>query len=188
MSSHISDILRVQLCLGARVGEVCGLMAEEFERDVSGLLLWNLPSARSKNGSSRLTPIVGLALETIEPRLKAASEGDGRLFAAISGTSPSAALVGQAIIRRRGRAPIAEFRSHDLRRTVATEMAKLGVPLDLIATVLGPKAGEPETRVLRKHYVHNQFVDRKTAALGQWDRRLRQILAGEAGRVVAFRA
>jgi hypothetical protein len=59
MSSHISDILRVQLCLGARVGEVCGLMAEEFERDVSGLLLWNLPSARSKNGSSRLTPIVG---------------------------------------------------------------------------------------------------------------------------------
>jgi integrase len=154
MSSHISDILRVQLCLGARAGEICGMMAEEFGRDVSGLLLWNLPSPRSKNGSSRMTPIVGVALETIEPRLKAANEGDGRLFVAVSETSPSAALVGQAIIRRRGRAPIAEFRSHDLRRTVATEMAKLGVPLDLIATVLGQKAGEPETRVLRKHYVH----------------------------------
>jgi hypothetical protein len=65
-------------------------------------------------------------------------------------------------------------------------MAKLELPLELVATVLGQKTGEPETRVLRKHYIHNQFVDRKTHALSQWDRRLRSILAGEAGKVVAF--
>ena len=57
MPSHVSDILQVQLSLGARVGEVCGLMAEEFERDGSSLLLWNLPATRSKNGSNRVTPI-----------------------------------------------------------------------------------------------------------------------------------
>ena len=93
--------------------------------------------------------------------------------------------MGQAIIGRRSRAPIAEFRSHDLRRTVATEMAKLGLPLDLVATVLGQEAGGGETRILRKHYIHDQFVDRKADALAQWDRRLRAILAGEAGKVVA---
>jgi integrase len=190
MPSHISDILRVQLCLGARVGEVCGLMAVEMEHDSSGLLLWNLPATRSKNGSGRVTPIVGLALKIIEPRLKAASEGDGRLFASLSRTSPNAALVGQAIIRRRTRAPIAEFQSHDLRRTVATEMAKLGLPLDLVATVLGQKAGADVsgTRVLRKHYIHDPFIDRKTQALAKWDRRLRHILAGEGGKVVALRS
>ena len=139
MSFHISDILRVQLCLGARVGEICGMMAEELERDDAGLVLWNLPATRSKNGSSRITPIIGLALEIIEPRLKAASEGDGRLFASLSGTSPSAALVGQAIIRRRSRAPIAEFRSHDLRRTTATEMAKLGHAARRRRHRVGPK-------------------------------------------------
>ena len=95
-------------------------------------------------------------------------------------------LVGHAIIARRERTPVAEFSSHDLRRTVATEMAKLGLPLDLVATVLGQEAGGGETRVLRKHYVHNQFVDRKTHALAAWNRRLREILAGEAGKVVAF--
>jgi integrase len=186
MPSHIADIIKLQLCLGARVGEVCGMMAEELKRDDAGHVLWILPATRSKNGSSRITPIKGLALEIIEPRWKAAGEGDGPLFASLSGTTPRANIVGTAIIVRRRRTPIASFTSHDLRRTVATEMAKLGLPLDLVATVLGQEAGGGETRVLRKHYVHDQFVDRKTGALAQWDRRLRSILAGEAGNVVAL--
>jgi integrase len=115
--------------------------------------------------------------------LKAAN--DGRLFASRAGTSPNAGLVGKAIRARRSRMPIAEFRSHDLRRTVATEMAKLGLPLETVALTLGhqAKAGE---RTLQKHYVHDEFVDRKTHALATWDRRLRTILTGEAGKVVAF--
>jgi integrase len=198
MPSNIADILKLQLCLGARVGEVCGMMAEELERDDAGRMLWILPATRSKNGSSRTTPIVGLALEIIEPRLKAAGEGDGLLFASLSGTTPRANIVGSAIIVRRQRMPVAPFTSHDLRRTVATEMAKLGLPLDLVATVLGQEAGGAETRVLRKHYIHNQFIYRKMRALTAWDRRLRSILAGEgeksegetgeSGRVIALRS
>jgi integrase len=183
MPSHVADILKLQLCLGARAGEICGMTSKELERDDAGHMLWLLPAARSKNGSNRITPILGLPLEIIERRA-----GDGPLFVSPGGTHSNASMVGHAIIARRERTPVAEFSSHDLRRTVATEMAKLGLPLELIATVLGQKAGEPETRVLRKHYVHDQFVDRKAAALGQWDQKLRSILAGEAGKVVALRA
>ena len=182
--AHIADILKLQLCLGARVGEVCGITAEELEHDGSNRLLWNLPAARSKNGSARTTPIVGLALEILEPRLKA-----GRLFVSESGTPQTSSLVGMAIIARRARTPIAHFSSHDLRRTVATEMAKLGLPLDLIATVLGHEAGGgSETRTLRKHYVHDDFVDRKATALAKWDRRLRAVLTGEDDKVIPLRA
>jgi integrase len=175
--AHIADILKLQLCLGARVGEVCGMVAEELEHDGSDRLLWNLPAARSKNGSGRVTPIAGLALEILEPRLK--TTNDGRLFVSESGTPQTGSLVGMAIISRRARAPIAHFSSHDLRRTTATGMAKLGLPLDLIATVLGHEAGGgSETRTLRKHYVHDPFIDRKAHALAAWDRRLRTILTG----------
>ena len=185
MPAPIADILKLQLCLGARVGEVSGMTAEELEHDGSDRLLWNLPAARSKNGSSRTTPIVGLALEILQPRLKTT----GRLFVSDSGTPQTGGLVGMAIIARRARAPIAHFSSHDLRRTTATGMAKLGLPLDLIATVLGHEAGGgSETRTLRKHYVHDDFVDRKAAALAAWDRRLRAILTGESGKVVPLRA
>jgi integrase len=53
MPFHIADILKLQLCLGARVGEVCGMMAEELQRDDADHLLWFLPATRSKNGSSQ---------------------------------------------------------------------------------------------------------------------------------------
>lgn len=182
LPSHVADILKLQLCLGARVGEVCGMTAEELERDDAGHYLWFLPATRSKNGSSRITPITGLALEIIERRAS-----DGPLFVSPSGIISDTSLVGHAIIARRERIPIAEFSSHDLRRTCATEMAKLGLPLDLVATVLGQEAGGGETRVLRKHYIHNQFVDRKRHALAQWDRRLKSILSGEAGKVIELR-
>jgi integrase len=187
MPAHVADTLKLQLCLGARVGEVCGMMAEELKHDGSDRLLWNLPAARSKNGSGRVTPILGLALEIIERRLK--TTNDGRLFVSETGTPQTGGLVGMAIIARRARAPIAHFSSHDLRRTTATGMAKLGLPLDLIAIVLGHEAGgASETRTLRKHYVHDQFVDRKTSALAAWDRRLRAILTGEEGKVIPLRA
>jgi integrase len=190
MPSHIADILKLQLCLGARVSELCGLMAEELKHDGAGRLLWTLPTARSKNGSGRITPVIGLALEIIAARLKGASE-DGRLFVSPSGTSPTASVVGQAIIVRRSRSPISNFRSHDLRRTTATMMAKLELPLEVVATVLGHKTdakASAETRTLRKHYVHDPFIDRKAQALEKWDRRLREILADEAenGQIIAF--
>jgi hypothetical protein len=54
--------------------------------------------------------------------------------------------------------------------------------------VIGHDAGAPATRTLARHYLPDDFLDRKTAALAQWDRRLRAILAGEAGKVIALRA
>jgi hypothetical protein len=72
---------------------------------------------------------------------------------------------------------IAKWASHDLRRTVATQMASLELPLDTIAIVIGQKAGSAGTQTLVKHYIHEEFLDRKRTALEAWDRRLRASLA-----------
>ena len=181
MPQHIAEVLKLQLCLGARVGEVAGMVAPEFERDASGRLLWRLPAVREKTDTERLTPILGLALGILEPRLKAAR--DGRLFVSERGFTPTTSDIGVAIINRRGRMPIEKWATHDLRRTVATQMAKLELPLDTIAIVIGQKAGSAAagTQTLVTHYIHEEFLDRKRTALKAWDRRLRALLAG-AGR------
>jgi integrase len=166
--SATADVLKTQLCLGARVGEVCGLTVDELKQDVSGRLLWTLPAARSKNGRARVTPIVGLAREIIEARLKAAGQ-DGRLFVAVSGVSLTTSLVGQAIIQRWNRLPIEKFSSHDLRRSLAVSMTKLGISLEVVALAIGHEAGAKVTRTLVRHYLHDDFIDRKAAALAQWE-------------------
>ena len=66
-------------------------------------------------------------------------------------------------------------------------MTKLGLPLELVATIVGHTAGGARTSTLVRHYVHDEFIDRKALGLAQWDRRLRSILADETGKVVALR-
>jgi integrase len=183
VDSAVRDILKLQLCLGARVGEVCGMAASEFTTDAKGRLLWTLPAARSKNKRQRVTPILGLAKEIIGLR-----SGEEILFPSPSGKPFYSDLVGQRLGQRCGKLPIAPFTSHDLRRTAATGMTKLGLSLELVSTVVGHKAGEAHASTLVRHYVHDEFIDRKADALARWDRRLRQILAGDAGKVVALRA
>jgi integrase len=80
---------------------------------------------------------------------------------------------------RRDKLPIPHFTSHDLRRSAATHMVKIGLSLDTVAAVIGHEPGGKNVRVLVKHYLHDDFVDRKTQALKAWGEKLRAIVAGE---------
>lgn len=169
----VADVLRVQLALGARVSEVGGMCPEEFD---TAKWEWTLPAGRSKNKGSRVTPLVGIARDIIERRL--ADRSSGQLFTTSTGLPINSLHVGIAL--RGNPPPIDKITSHDLRRTVATQMAEaLGIELDTIARVLGHEAGGDKTRTLRRHYISAEFIEQKTSALLAWDGRLRAIITGE---------
>jgi integrase len=170
----LADILKLELLTGARCGEISGLCAEEIDRLK---WIWTLPSARSKNGRQRITPIVGAARGILERRLSDIEEGP--LFMTGVGSVMTSAHIGHYLLTRRTGLPIAVFTTHDLRRTFATMMAEMGIPLDLVAAIVGHEAGGRNTRTLIRHYVHSDLVDRKAQALRTWDERLRAIITGE---------
>jgi len=175
LSREAADILKLELLTGARCGEVCGLRAEEIDREK---WLWRLPAGRSKNGRQRLTPIVGLARELLEPRLEGIEAGP--LFLLEKGVVMTSAHIGHYLLTRRARLPIPVFTSHDLRRTFATMMAAdMGIALDLVAAIVGHESGGRETRTLVRHYVHSDLLERKAHALRAWDERLKAIVTGE---------
>jgi integrase len=176
----LADILKLELLTGARCGEISGVCAEEIDRHK---WIWTLPPARSKNARQRVTPIVGAAREILERRLSDIEEGP--LFVTGTGSVMTSAHIGHYLLTRRARLPIAAFTTHDLRRTFATMMAEMGVPLDLVAAIVGHEAGGKNTRTLIRHYVHSDLIDRKAHALRNWDARLRAIVTGEeAAKVV----
>lgn len=65
-----ADILKLELLIGARCGEISGLCVEEIDRDE---WIWTLPAARSKNKRPRVTPLVGVARQIVETRLSIVS-------------------------------------------------------------------------------------------------------------------
>jgi integrase len=167
------DIIKLQLLTGARCGEIGGLRAEEIDLSQWN---WTLPAARSKNKRPRVTPLVGLARRIVEARLLTSTTGPQ--FTTESGSTLTAAHIGHFLWTRRERMPIGPFTTHDLRRTVATLLAEMGVSFDLIAAVIGHNSSSKETRTLVRHYVHTDLVERKAQVLQAWDERLREIVTG----------
>jgi integrase len=168
----IVDIARLEICTGARSGEIAGMGVKEFSGET---WLWTLPSERAKNMKERVTPIVGMARKILAPRLAGA---DDLLFRSSTGIEIGSNLLASHLYQRQNRFPVAHFTSHDLRRTVASQMALMGIPLETIALTVGHAAGEKATRTLVKHYVFDEMLNRKRHALDAWDQRLRLILVG----------
>jgi integrase len=178
-----ADILKLQLLTGARCGEISGLCVSEIDRDE---WTWTLPAGRSKNKRPRVTPLIGVARQIIEARLSA--DHSGPLFTAETGTVLTAAHIGHYLLARRDKLPINKFTTHDLRRTVATMLAEMGIALDVVAAVIGHDAGGKETRTLVRHYVRTDLIGRKVHVLRAWDERLQGIVTGrEAEKVVSLR-
>lgn len=180
-------VLKVQLCTGARVGEVAGMEASELGME-GERLMWTLPATRSKNKSERVTPIVGAAREVIEEARKRRKKGP--LFrAATVDRALSSYDIGLALHHRK--LPCPHFSSHDLRRTVVSYMDEMGIGLDTIAAVIGHQRGTRDTRTLVRHYSRPRLDDRIEAALTAWDARLRDIVEGRddqtGGNVVPIR-
>jgi integrase len=177
----IVDIARLEICTGARSGEIAGMRVKEF--NWSGeTWLCALPEERAKNTKERVTPIVGLAREIIAGRL---ANADDLLFLSSTGIEIGSNLLASHLRHRWNRFPVAHFTSHDLRRTVASQMAAMGIPLETIALTVGHAAGGKATRTLVKHYVFDEMLDRKRRALKAWDQRLRSILVGASDSNVA---
>jgi integrase len=180
LSLEAADILKLELLLGARCGEIAGLRAEEIDR---GKWIWTLPPSRSKNGRQRVTPIVGLAREMLEQRLSGVEKG--ALFLLEKGVVVTSAHIGHYLLTRGLRLPVAKFTSHDLRRTFATMLAEMGFALDLVAAIVGHESGGGDTRTLVRHYVRTDMLEAKAHALRTWDERLKAIVTGEdAAKVV----
>ncbi len=153
-------VLKLQLCLGSRVGEIAGIEASELERD-GDRLVWTLPAARSKNKLQRLTPLVGTARELVEQALEHRSRGP-LFLTALSDRALTSSDVGHALKKRK--LPCKKFSSHDLRRTVVSHMDEMGISLDTIAAVVGHQRGSRDTRTLIRHYSRPRLDDRVEAA------------------------
>ncbi|MCV0395922.1 MAG: tyrosine-type recombinase/integrase [Rhizobiaceae bacterium] len=176
MPADCITALRLQICTGARIGEVAGIEASELQRD-GDELIWTLPANRSKNKSERVTPLVGTAREIVEQTLERRKRG--ALFrTALTDRALTASDVGQALKKRK--LPCPRFGSHDLRRTVVSAMDEMGIALDTIAAVVGHQRGSRDTRTLVRHYSRPKLDERVKTALAAWDARLRDIVEGRA--------
>jgi integrase len=156
----------------ARREEISALRWSEIHGDEI-----RLPGERSKSREPRVVPLSAAAVELIAtlPRT-----GDHAFTTngttTVSGWSKAKRALDGKAGKIHGR-PLAPWRLHDLRRTGATGLQRLGVGLQVIESVLGHVGGSRAGIV--GVYQRHRFAAEHRAALEAWSHEVARIAAGQ---------
>jgi integrase len=187
-ASPYGAIIRLLILTGQRRGEVAGMTWGELSGD---LMDWTIHRDRTKNGVAHMVPLSGAVREIIhktlpedaaeakqaevERRAGAALVLPGRNGAAYAGWSKSKRALDTAITEARAKAaakvgatatPLIPWSVHDLRRTVATGLQRLGVRLEVTEAVLNHISGSRGG--IAGVYQRHDWATEKRAALDAW--------------------
>jgi len=169
--------VQMMILLGQRRGEVAGMRRSEIDGDQ-----WTIPARRMKGKKSHTVPLPRQAVEIIErlPRI-----GDGDLVFTSSGRVPLQHFdrIKKEIDAEMGKVPA--WVLHDIRRSTATHMATLGVPVTSVEKILAHTRGTFAGVV--GVYQRHGFVPEMKAALQSWADHIDYVLSGRRAKVLPMR-
>jgi len=181
-------IILLLILTGQRRGEVAGMTWGELADD---LATWTVPGQRTKNGQVHEVPLSRPVLDFLrrllpsETKEAARALNDYRATSALvlpgavgtpfSGWSKAKRALDKAIIDARAKAasaagtipaPLTPWSVHDLRRTVATGLQRLGARLEVTEAILNHISGSRGG--IAGVYQRHDWADEKRAALDAW--------------------
>lgn len=154
------------LLTGQRRGEVFDASRSEFDGDT-----WVIPAARAKNGKAHIVPLSSAAQAILDelPVL----DGSAKLFpvagnkeASVNGFSKGHPRLLREMAKIMKVDTVEHFVLHDLRRTVATGMQRLAVPMPVTEAVLNHISGSRSG--IAGVYQRYDYQPEKRAALDAW--------------------
>jgi integrase len=183
--------LKLLMLTGARRDEVFSADRSEFDLEARE---WTIPAERAKNGQTHIIPLSSATIDVVKSIC--AVQGSDKLFptrtkAAQSERGPSGFSKAQARIRTSldsglKRTAGEHWTLHDIRRTVATGLQKLGVRFEVTEAVLNHVSGARGG--IAGVYQRHDWKAEKRSALDAWARHLTAIVADKrANNVVSMK-
>jgi integrase len=185
-----SAFFKLLILTGQRREEVAGMGWGELDRATS---IWTIPAKRAKNGRTQivpLAPVVAAELDrlALAEQMKAnAADLDCKRWpkfgpvhttygkTSIKSYSKAKAELDEAITKaRKDACPLPAWRVHDLRRTLATGLQKLGTRFEVTEAVLNHISGSRSG--VAGIYQQHDWKEEKRTALEAWARNVAAIL------------
>ena len=166
--------IKLLLLTGQRRNEVFEAERSEFDLDKK---VWTIPATRAKNGSANLVPLSPPVIRLVKDLL-GHDRGDklvparGNWEAGPSGFSKVMSRVRTDLEARIG-TPVPHWTLHDLRRTMATGLQRLGIRLEVTEAVLNHLSGARSGIV--GVYQRHHYFEEKRSALTAWSREVRRL-------------
>jgi len=201
VGSPYGPIVQFLILTGQRKEEVAGMTWDELSSDGK---TWTIPGTRTKNGAPHIVPLSSAAQDIVKamPRRKPnAKPGDdpdkveelpfvfAGEVAAFNGWSKAKARLDENVLEARREAAteagddpkqskgLPAWRLHDLRRTLATGLQRLGVRLEVTEAVLNHVSGS-RAGIVGVYQRHNWAAEKKVA-LDAWAAHLTEAVSGQ---------
>lgn len=179
---------KVLLLTGQRLNEVAQMPRAEIRGE-----LWSLPPNRTKNGRAHDVPLSGAVLDVLAalPRTSASyvfsTNGNSPLQGFYKGNNHLRAKMAEIATEEAGEpVEIEHWTWHDLRRTCATGLARLGIAVRVTEACLNHVSGTAAGIV--SVYQRHDYADEKRQALEAWARFVSQLVEGKPDNVVRMAA
>lgn len=195
MGEPFGPLFRLLLLTGQRREEVAALPWAEL--DLAGAV-WHLPAERTKNKRASDVPLAPQSVAILEGLMRrsplafpAAFSRDGHFEPRpLSGFGRAKARLDAAMLAELREADpeatLPDWRLHDLRRTAASGMARLGVAVHVVEKLLNHASGTISG--VAAIYNRHSYADEMRGAAQTWANYLDSLTAERAANVVELRA
>lgn len=182
LGSPFGPMVRELILTGARRNEVAALPWAELSQDKAE---WSLPASRAKNGEATVYPLSSPAVAEMDCMAKALGKSrwpnKGFVFTttketAVSGFSRAKSRLDALIKKANGDVALPDWRLHDLRRTLATGMQRLGVRFEVTEAILNHRSGSRSG--VAGVYQRHDWLPEKRDALRLWAAHCAAVAAG----------
>jgi integrase len=199
MPYPFGPFLKILSLTAQRRREVAEMCWSEIDIE-SDTPVWTLPRSATKGDREHFVPLASSAVDILKtlPRF----EGTDYVFTSkpgrpVSGFSKAKVIVDRKTLEAARKAaeeagddpetiePIAPWRIHDLRRTSASNMARMGIPPHVVAAVLNHSPGS--TQGITAIYNRYRYSDEKRDALNRWARHIESLLTPPPANVFELR-
>jgi integrase len=169
-------IVRLLILTGARRSEIGDMHWSEINPDRG---TFTIPAARSKNGRPHTLPVLPAMRSIIEGVAHRVSRD--QLFGE---RSHGFTVWDRSKIALDARCGVSDWTLHDIRRSVATKMADLGIQPHIIEQILNHQSGHKAG--IAGVYNRSVYEREVRAALAQWHDHIRALVEGGARKVLHF--
>jgi integrase len=169
---------KVLLLTGSRLNEVSAMERSELSADGS---VWTIPGSRTKNRKNHVVPLPPLAQQI----LASVPRTNDRFVFSRNGVGPITGWSGakHELDTAMGEG-VPPFVLHDLRRTVVTGMAELGVRVDVIERAINHVSG---TRGgVAGVYNRSELLPERREALERWARHIAGLVSPASDKIIGL--
>jgi integrase len=163
------SVFKMLLIAGQRKTETMYMRWDQIKGDV-----WTIPKELAKGKRAHDVVLSDFAQEIIRNQHERSGDSEYVFKSPVDENMPLQSIK-RAKEHIQDNSKVEDFRPHDLRRTFATNLAKLGVDRTVLGKILSHKGLSRDNQVTAIYDRHN-YLKEKREAMNKWSRKLKQIL------------